>query len=186
MNNPREYGVREIHQKPGVPQVFAMRNSRDMLAKLKWEIDQLLNETGYPSWNAVAYSAFNCAITAWSLVDWLWEEMSDADKSSFGTSAKFGAYCMSHSSNLEICESLANSGKHRKRLESRFNTSIAVKTSAEVTPFRCGQHGAGDPLATWKWETTVLHHQNEQQAVDIFLGAYNEWVQLIDQYSLEI
>jgi hypothetical protein len=180
MSKTREYVVREIHYKPGEPQVFAIRNSRDMLAKLRWEIDELRKETGYP----VVYRAFNCAITAWSLADWLWEEIGESDQISFGNNTKFGAHCKSNSSALEICESLANSGKHRKRRKKQFNASIEVKTSAEVKRLRFGDR-FGQPFATWKWEATVLHHKKEEKAVDVFERAYADWIQLIDKYSTE-
>jgi hypothetical protein len=47
----------------------------DLLAKLDWEILQL----GHPvEYEAIAsYRAFNCAITAWSISDWVWNAASE-------------------------------------------------------------------------------------------------------------
>src|SRR6202035_152627 len=99
----REYRVTEIHTLPGEPQTFAFRNSLDMLAKLRWEIDGLRTESGHPGWQEVAYRAFNCAITAWSLADWLWGDLDDSQRSLFdGNDSKFRAHCMNSTRALEI------------------------------------------------------------------------------------
>jgi hypothetical protein len=38
----------DVHELPAEPQTFALQNSRDMLKKLRWEIDELRLESGYP------------------------------------------------------------------------------------------------------------------------------------------
>jgi hypothetical protein len=89
---------------------------------------------------------------------------------------------MNSTSALEICESLANSSKHRNRETWLFNASVATKTVTHLEHF-----GAGDPvwqpLATWKWEAIVLHHGVEHKAIHVFDRAYNDWLILIDRYS---
>ncbi len=172
----------DIHELPAEPQTFALQNSRDMLKKLRWEIDELRKEQGYPGWHEVAYRAFNCAITAWSLGDWLWGDLDDPQKLRFDNKdSKFRAHCMNSTRALEICESLANSSKHRTRRPQQFNTSIVTKMIAKVEHF-CVGDPVGKPLATWQWKAIVLHHGMDYEAVDMFDEAHADWFVLIDRY----
>jgi hypothetical protein len=174
----------ETHEMPGAPQVFAIQNSRDMLKKLRWEIDELRGDSGHPGWQGVAYRAFNCAVTAWTLTDWLWAEVSDHHKhANFGSRLKnFQSVCRRNSTDLDICESLANSGKHRSRRAKQYNADVVTKTITEVRRLRCGDP-VGQPFATWKWEAVILHDGTEKKAIDVFEQAYLAWARLIDQYS---
>ena len=67
-----------IRQPPeGPSSVFALATPQHMLTKLAWEIRQLReslspNDSGFV-WPLVpAYHAYNSAVTAWHLVDWVW------------------------------------------------------------------------------------------------------------------
>src|ERR1700730_9142097 len=54
---------------------FELRNARDMLEKLRWELNNLF----FRHRNDIAacqYHSFNCAVTAWHLTDWLWQDIS--------------------------------------------------------------------------------------------------------------
>jgi hypothetical protein len=169
----------EVYELPGQPQTFALQNSRDMLKKLRWEIDELRAEPGYPVGHNVAYRANDCAVTAWSLADWFWEELDDTDKTIFNNKVK---EFRTHTNALEICESLANSAKHRKRKPKLFNAGVETKMLAQVKHF-CAGDVVGQPLATWKWEAIILHHGVEHKAIDVFERAYTDWLALIDRYS---
>jgi hypothetical protein len=178
----RDYRVTEIHYRPSEPQTFALTNSRDMLDKLKWEIDGLRAETGYPGWQQVAYRAFNCAITVLSLADWLWGDLSDVQKAVFGgKDSKFRAHCMTNTRALEICESLANSSKHRTRRAQLFNGNVATTTLAGVEPMRVGDR-VGEPLAKWQWKPVVTYRGVECEALTIFEEAHADWAALIAEY----
>jgi hypothetical protein len=60
---------------PGVPQTFAVENAQDMSEKLWWEIEAYRDE---PDLQPKLWRAFNCAVTAWHISDWLWKERRDA------------------------------------------------------------------------------------------------------------
>ena len=49
---------------------LGLDHPRDLLAKLDWELDQLNNLAQDEMLSS--YRAFNCAVTAWSLCDWVW------------------------------------------------------------------------------------------------------------------
>ena|SRR5450432_2924176 len=87
----------------------------NLLAKLHWEIVQL----GLPlDQEAVAsYRAFNCAVTAWSISDWVWNAASaDLRKRLRAESPKpdasdpecFASLLREQCRELAICQPLAN------------------------------------------------------------------------------
>jgi hypothetical protein len=55
---------------PTTEHTFALEGCRDVLGKLEWEIEAFAAEREMP---ALAYRAFNCAVTAWHLSDWVWK-----------------------------------------------------------------------------------------------------------------
>jgi hypothetical protein len=91
----------------------------DLLAKLRWEIVQL----GLPiDEQAVAsYRAFNCAVTAWSISDWVWKSASadlrrrlraESPKPDANDAECFASLLRQQSRELAICQQLANGSKH--------------------------------------------------------------------------
>jgi hypothetical protein len=167
---------------PAEPQTFALEDSQGILKKLRWEIDGLRAASGYPSWEEVAYRADNCATTAWSIVDWIWVEMEPIRAQEYGSDVRFRAHCRTRTPHLEICDSLANSSKHRTRTPRQFNAAIDTKMVAEVKHARAGQMRAGDRLATWKWEAKIFHHGVEHDALDIFERVYSDLLQIIETH----
>jgi hypothetical protein len=57
--------------------VFGLAMPHHMLMKLRWEVWQLRSVLAKPCQpDAVvepAYHAFNCAVTAWHVTDWIWQ-----------------------------------------------------------------------------------------------------------------
>ena len=56
---------------------FELRDSRDMLKKLRWELNNLFCRQRYDI-AVCQYHAFNCAVTAWHVTDWLWQDISSS------------------------------------------------------------------------------------------------------------
>jgi len=93
---------------------------RELLAKLDWEIEQASQIE--PQEEAVAsYRAFNCAVTAWSMCDWIWnsapEHLRDrfrreSPKPEAEGSEPLAALLRKRSRELAICQQLANGSKH--------------------------------------------------------------------------
>lgn len=53
---------------------FGLHDSRDILKKLTWEMNNMC-ECARHDIESRQYHAFNCAVTAWHLTDWLWHDM---------------------------------------------------------------------------------------------------------------
>ncbi len=60
----------ETVEVPGQPHTFALASARDMLRKLEWEVAELARPDFY-----TVYRAFNTAVTAWHLTEWVWREL---------------------------------------------------------------------------------------------------------------
>jgi len=61
-----------LEPEPTTPKTFAINSSRDMLEKLKREIEQL---AGSIIRQEVIDHGLNAAMTAWHLTDWTWREI---------------------------------------------------------------------------------------------------------------
>src|SRR5437763_4793646 len=66
---------REPHLSP--PKTFGINSSRDMLEKLKREIERL---AGSITRQEVVDHGLNAAMTAWHLTDWTWKEIKDSPR----------------------------------------------------------------------------------------------------------
>jgi hypothetical protein len=73
---------------------FALRGCRDLLEKLRYETGSL-NTTERHDVMGRAYIAFNCAVTAWHMTDWVWVELNQSQREKVqtlaGTSCKLVA-----------------------------------------------------------------------------------------------
>jgi hypothetical protein len=58
---------------------FGLQSPRELLAKLDWELAQFDRPVAC-SEQISSYRAFNCAVTAWSLCDWVWNAASGETK----------------------------------------------------------------------------------------------------------
>jgi hypothetical protein len=60
--------------------VFGLAAPHHMLMKLKWEIFKLRSVVAEPCRPGAeiepGYHAFNCAVTAWHMTDWVWQSAS--------------------------------------------------------------------------------------------------------------
>jgi hypothetical protein len=102
---------------------LGLEHPRDLLAKLDWELDQF-NNLAHQDDNLSSYRAFNCAVTAWSICDWVWnaesEEVRAALRAASPTpdakgSEVLAALLRSECRELAICQQLANGAKHFRR-----------------------------------------------------------------------
>ena len=107
---------------------FGLSDSRDILEKLRWELDTLFCRVRHDI-RVCQYHAFNCAITAWHVTDWLWEDMSEKLKRErhWSTCKEFQNYVSEECPELKLCREIANGSKHC-RLEGRnANPAISAK-----------------------------------------------------------
>ncbi len=92
---------------------FELRDSRDILEKLRWEINNLLCRQRYDI-AVCQYHAFNCAVTAWHVTDWLWQDIPSElrNKRQWKDCKKFQDYVRKDCPELNLCHQIANGSKH--------------------------------------------------------------------------
>src|ERR1700722_153609 len=56
---------------------FGLRDTRDVLEKLRWELANLSLRQPYDI-AVCQYHAFNSAVTAWHATDWLWQDINSS------------------------------------------------------------------------------------------------------------
>ena len=111
----------DLPEPPG--QVFMLATPAHMLTKLHWEIYSLRKAlTEKPEHightHAPAYCAFNCAVTAWHLADWVWKA-SSVDR------------------RADILASLGTTAANDRKDFGKFQTAIRNKSRALHLPTAC-------------------------------------------------
>jgi hypothetical protein len=115
---------------------FALRDSRDLLEKLRWELNNLFLRQHYDVL-VCAYHVFNAAVTAWHVTDWLWRDL-QANPSVLGrlqqhvgevfaNKAAFQKYVRGECDALVLCHQVANGSKH-----SEFRAGVAATVSESI------------------------------------------------------
>jgi hypothetical protein len=97
---------------PGKQHTFALENCRSMLDKLRREIERLRDADG-PARND---HAFNAAVTAWQLCDWVFADMTPAQKDKLKIHNRLGMqeHAGHHSRALHLCRQVATASKHMR------------------------------------------------------------------------
>lgn len=170
---------------PGV----CLATPQHMLGKLGWEILQLrkalaeIRDNGWDS-HAPAYHAFNCAVTAWHLVDWVWATAPDYacdDISRLlvhrpGLRGFKTALVRKHRA-LRICQQIANGSKHMT-LENPDPTVRAQTLWEYVAPI-ADRMRAGEPLGRYDCHLIIWDNGVERKAIDVFEEVMRCWVDLL-------
>lgn len=92
---------------------FELRDSRDILEKLQWELRNLFCRQRHDI-NACKYHAFNCAVTAWHVTDWLWYDISSELKNErqWNRCEDFQRYVRKACPALNLCYEVGRGSKH--------------------------------------------------------------------------
>ena len=168
---------------PGRPQTFALENCRNLLDKLKREIDRLISAAD-DDFDAHNDSAFNAAVTAWHLCDWVFEDMTEAhcDKFNIHSRKQMQDYARTHCRALHLCRQVATASKHW-RIERHPDPNVRVITTANPIP----------TTSETEWPKLYIEpgcyvyfddDGEVKAAEDVFSEAFDFWTQFI--YGNEI
>jgi hypothetical protein len=169
---------------------FAMNSPRELLAKLDWEMEEydkfpILEEV------VASYRAFNCAVTAWSICDWVWNA-ADADRrmgfraTSPCPDAKgaepLAALIRSESRELAICQQLANGAKHFIR--TRHNDPNVSSQRLKSVSFFVSKDGQEQHVIP---SHGIFVEDGDRMYSDIglFSRARDFWHEFFDRYRIE-
>jgi hypothetical protein len=165
---------------PGAAHTFGIEGCRDLLGKLEWEIACFKAVNKPPE---LQYHAFNCAVTAWHLTDWVWRDLRRSKKTLPGERlSDFKQSCASQSPALHLCGFIANASKHGGVRVGEITTEVWV----DAEPARVGDP-VGQPLARSVWRVTVgADGYPERDAIDVFQEAFWYWTQRIYGQAIDV
>jgi hypothetical protein len=151
-------------------QTFNISSSRDVVEKLRWELDQLAG-TQIRDTRAVAYRSLNAAITAWHVCDWVYDECVESKdvrerlEAMFRKVAGLGdvqAWARQERA-ISICYQIATAAKH-SRVSHRFDPNVRAQ-------YRVDDRGMQD--GTW---TLVIYDGEEvRRPYDVLIHAHRFW-----------
>lgn len=168
-----------------------------MLSKLLWEIYELTNsmsvwqENG--SWPVPMFQAFNTAVTAWHITDWLWQSNLQTrtllrkrygvfnDETKKGLHKGLEAFqnaVAKESRDLYICREIANGSKHMRTRKRDEKVRATAKWDAVVEGV--GLVKAGDLVLSLR----VTDGEQEMDAEWCFIQALGYWERLFNDLNL--
>lgn len=164
----------EIVTVPGPPHTFGLPDARSLLRKLEWELGELgLADTH------THYRAFNVAVTAWHLIDWVWQELPPSRRAVWRDDRRsFRDACEQECPDLALCGMIAEASKHRIR-DRPVRKGVATFAFADVVHAKCGEARADDPLSTWTWRLVIRDGEHERSAADVFSRVLAYWQSVI-------
>jgi hypothetical protein len=180
-----------------IPNVFAMNEPQHMWVKLAWELQHLTSsmsvwedEGPYPE---AIFRAFNTAVTAWHISDWLWQSSPETRaivKKRFKISSKetasgikkglkrFQNTVAADCRALYICREIANGSKHMRK--SNPDPAIKAMVKWDKAVEAVGLVKPGD----LNMSLIIADGEKEQDALLWFIEAFGYWEKLMTAEKL--
>ena len=150
---------------PGIPQAFAVEDAKELTQKLWWEIEAYRDE---PSLQSKLWRAFNCAVTAWCITDWVWKEQHKAKGMKEDDWQKLA---QSRCLELRLCKYIANASKHGG-VDRSPDSTINVIVRATDAP----ASSSDDVSHSSHWEIMVSNNSGDQDALKVFYKVHDFWM----------
>ena len=110
------------------------------------------------------------------MVDWVWCDDHPGRDPKHREIEEFRTQLRTECRALDICESLANSAKHRARRQKQINAAVSTRMVAAVQRFRCGD-SCGRPLSAYEWRLTVTFGDEQLPLLAVFDEVAAFWKQ---------
>jgi len=161
--------------RPGELQTFSFENSVNLVWKLDWEIIRILHATPRDIIDMKCF-AFNAAVTAWQLTDWVFDDMTAGQKQSRGISSltDLQKLVCSECRALHLCQWIATASKHR--VVNNRHHDPTVTTAVRSAPVASGHSP--------NWELIIIDGDTEHDACDVFEEARMYWYQFLTALGL--
>jgi hypothetical protein len=186
---------------PTPPKTFAINSSRDMLEKLKREIERL---AGSIIRQEVVDHGLNAAMTAWHLTDWTWREIQGSIPQFRSLTARAGTpikelkqfqeFVKRNCAELAYCEGIAVSTKHFAFSKLPvFSTKVTERF--KVNPDPIGKEGAATlhqfsatggtvSYTVQASELWITDGRSLTSAAEVLEHAFQWWRKFIDEMSI--
>lgn len=173
---------------PSREKTFALENCRDLLRKLEWEVAGL-RATDPNDLDELAFRAFNAAVTAWHMGDWVWADMTEDQRNGLRTDWKhrlsnlgeFRSRAREISRAIGLCREIATASKHVEVTQSPDPT---VETTASAAVSDVVVNGdlvvAGDsPVTVTAWALNVRDDDKLRPFLEVLDEALTFWTEFI-------
>lgn len=174
------------------PKVFALATPGHLLAKLHWEVKGLRRSTGrraeLGAHLVAAYHAFNCAVTAWHMVDWVWMSCDENGRAELAAAMDMprrdlGAFqhAVRRDRALNCCRDIATGSKH-KNVDRRPDPDVraALEWSVEHATV---ESPVDEPLARYRANLVVHDRSGARPAVEVFEEALEYWTRFCERWG---
>jgi hypothetical protein len=159
----------------GKPQTFGFDNCVDLFWKLDWEIVRLHHASPHDIIDMKCF-AFNAAVTAWHLTDWVFEDMTPAQRSQHGVRSvvEFQRLVRQQSRHFHLCRQIATASKHRTVKMQAWDPAVG----AAITPIpkEKGQFAA--------WHIVISDGAATYAAMDVLEEVRMYWYRFISDLGL--
>lgn len=180
------YQVKVYGADPG----FGLKTVHDLMAKLRWEIEGLENRNTFNAREGT-YRAFNCAVTTWSVVDWIRNGLlpSEADAIgarlgiSFASNDELYGYLFGACREIELCNRLANGSKHRKIWIE--NDLLIVGLVSAMPAAEAAQRDGKRMKEGMHHEPKIIDGRDRLRALDVFKMAESFLLGLIEAWKVD-
>ena len=183
------------------PKTFAINSSRDMLEKLKREIERF---AGSIIRQEVVGHGLNAAMTAWHLTDWTWREIQGSIPRLRSLTARAGKpikelkqfqeFVKRNCAELAYCEGIAVSTKHfafsklpvfSTKVTERFRiSSDPIGKDGGATLHQFSLTGGTVNYTVQASELWITDGRSLTLAAEVLEGAFQWWRKFIDEMSI--
>lgn len=133
-----------------------------------------------------AYHAFNCAVTAWHMVDWVWMSSEAVGRAEIAASMEMaqvdlGSFQGAVRKNraLNCCRDIATGSKHMDVAQRPDpNVRAALEWDAEHASV---ESGVDEPLARYRARLVIHDSGGARLAVDVFEEALEYWTRFLEK-----
>jgi hypothetical protein len=175
---------------PSREKTFAFENCRDVLEKLHREVDQYAAAYNADDIEAMRDLAFNASVTAWQLCDWVFGDMTPAQRDSLKIQKlqDLQEYARANCRALYLCRQSATASKHWEI--SRYpDPDVAVVVTCLPYPnLPSPQQVAFPPGVTLRavphWQIYFADGSIKLEAYDVFEEALGFWTSYIYQNKI--
>jgi hypothetical protein len=180
-----------------ISNVFGMDHPQHMFVKLSWELDALMNSMSVWKDNEAApeplFHAFNTAITAWHVADWLWQYQPETraklatkfqflfEETATGVRKgleRFQEAVLLHCDELRVCREIANGSKHMRK--NKVDPNIKAQAVWGKVVDGTGFAKPGDLVMSLR----VNHKDKEVDAELAFIEAFGFWERLMTELGV--
>lgn len=168
-----------------IVQTFGMDGSRHLLDKLDWEIKEL-EATSPHNPERLSYVAFNAVVTAWHLPDWIWEDMTEAQRrtAGFNAFADLQAFGRNSCRAVFLCRQVATASKHRV-VSTHFAREVDATVSASDT---LNMISTSELLACDLPDHTPKFIDGTRRipAASVFREVHGFWGEFMDRHGIDL